>query len=110
MRATNLPRLNRCLLDFTARYMRGNVLKNLWKEKDFVTNPSIQQYFLEKNTYFEWYLPLKIAPSSGFIFQPLFLSRLIIKLSLIPKLILSLEKLDAYYFRNEYNKSYIAFL
>ena len=72
MRATNLPRLNRCLLDFTARYMRGNVLKNLWKEKDFVTNSSIQQYFQEKNIYisndiYRWkLLPVQVSFSSQY--------------------------------------------
>ena len=39
-----------------------------------------------------------------------FLSRLRIKLSLIPKLILSLEKLDAHYFRNEYYLIYVVFI
>ena len=45
MRATDLPQLNRCLLYFTARLLRGNVLKSLWKEKDFKRKSFIQQYF-----------------------------------------------------------------
>ena len=39
-----------------------------------------------------------------------FLSRLRFKLSLIPKLILLLEKLDAHYFRNEYYLIYVVFI
>ena len=35
---------------------------------------------------------------------------IIIKLSLISKLILSLENLDGYYFRNEYYLSYLVFI
>ena len=59
---------------------------------------------------FEWYLPLKIASSSGFIFHPLFLSGSIVKLALIPKQILSPEKFDAYYFRNKYYLGYKVFI
>ena len=52
MRATNLPRLNRCLLDFTARYMRGNVLKICERRRILQQTLLFNNIFRERTSIF----------------------------------------------------------
>ena len=53
MRVTNLIRLNRCLLDFTARYLRGNVLKIYERRNIFKQTLLFNSAFREQRLVFK---------------------------------------------------------
>ena len=84
-RVTDSPCLIRCLLDLTSKKLRCDVLKFFVKVKDLLFHNTLRKRTLG-------YSISKTTLRSVFIFQPLFVSRLGIELSLTPKLILSLEK------------------